>query len=83
MSDDFEVDEVILDLPQITKNTLKNLGFKHMFSNEFYLKPLLLKLEDNNWDEVAMEVFINGGYVTCIQYEYELENIINSLKILE
>jgi|19_taG_2_1085344.scaffolds.fasta_scaffold00169_41 hypothetical protein len=46
---------------------------------------LTLRCEDNNWDDVAMDVFIQTGnmkepaYITNVSYAHELQNLYHSL----
>jgi len=46
---------------------------------------LILRCEDDDWDDVAMDVFIQTGnmkqpeYITNVSYAHELQNLYHSL----
>lgn len=64
---------------RLSRERLFELGFKeagqNVFSYEDYVK---LKLEDNNWDDPAFDVFIRGAYITCIDTEQQMIKIFDA-----
>lgn len=62
----------------LTKNILidvlkfEQIGEDNSFSDGGLVK---IVLEDDNWDDIAFDVYFNGTYFNCISYVHELQNI--------
>lgn len=64
---------------RLSKERLLELGFVETDINIFeYEEYVKLKLEDDNWDEPAFDVFIRGAYITCIDMEHQLIAIFDA-----
>ena len=40
---------------------------------------ITLKIEDNDWEDVCVDVFIKGIYITCVTSLHELQNLFKSI----
>lgn len=49
-------------------------------SNTFVFQNYIkLVLEDNDWNDVSFDVYVNENYITCLSFLHELQNLIYSL----
>ena len=78
--------EIYQPIP-LTEEWLVKFGFDKVTDFEFSIDDsyLTLKVEDDNWDELCMDVFImtldmhKPFYITCIEYVHQLQNLYFAL----
>ena len=71
----------------LTEEWLVKFGFEKVTDFQFSIDDsyLTLKVEDDNWDELCMDVFImtldmhKPFYITCIEYVHQLQNLYFAL----
>lgn len=65
-------EEILLSCEGIVKNELTG----HYDYDDSLLH---FSIEDNNWDDPCLDVFMGGQYLTCIEYVHELQDIVKVL----
>lgn len=40
---------------------------------------ITLKIEDGDWEDICVDVYMKGIYITCIVYVHELQNLFKSI----
>lgn len=66
-------EDILLGCDGITKN-------KHFVNRYNYEDSnLYFSIEDGDWDNPCLDVFMGGTYLTCIEYVHELQDIIKVL----
>lgn len=63
-------EEILLSCEVIVKNNDKY---------NYDESRLYFSVEDDNWEDPCLDVFMDGKYLTCIEYVHELQDIIRIL----
>ena len=45
----------------------------------FVLERMRLELEDDNWDDISFDVFMESAYITCVTTVKELKQLLKVL----
>ena len=63
-------EEILLNCEGIVKN-----------KDKYYYDDsrLYFSIEDNNWEDPCLDIFMGGQYLTCIEYVHELQDIVKVL----
>lgn len=62
------------------REIMDKVAAKETGKNKFVIsKWLELVLEDDNWSDPSFDVYINGTYITCVQYLHQLQNLYHIL----
>ncbi len=66
---------------KLTREKLESYDFERRGDGNFYYEDYIkLSLEDDDWDDAAFDVFIRGTYITCIEFEHQLQNLLDVLE---
>ena len=76
-------DIVPTSLP-LTDKILLNFGAKKIKEGEYRVVDcIILRLEDNDWENVSFDLFWRETYVTAISYAHQLQNFYQSTHFKE
>lgn len=66
----------------LTEQRLIEWGFtkSEITKGKYYVEDYLeFTIEDNDWDNPSLNIFIDGKYITCVEFVHELQNLYYAL----